>query len=314
MTPTVRKNLVLICLLVFLPTCLKRDGDSVTKQTAPHQGTVILQNDYSATYVVQKKFAQVFKDENLSRVDNTNSVPLGSVLTISRVTDNVYKFPTLNGMRYFLRSHLPTGSEQKPYLSSLGMNFSFEDVSGNNKPVYETPATIPQLIKQANKKGKKFIILYFWTLCNSETTCVEDTSSLVELQNGYPDAQVFSFYIDMPSGYTYKTKDQVQEAVKTYRTDRGISAMPFPVLWLAGRMDNVMPRVFSCLDANAQGSVPCAIFLDSCGVAHDVMPCLHTGELSQCTSTISGSKMDFNNPTFNANLTNVIATMRQCVY
>ena len=292
-------------------SCLKRKEGSDTKHHASG-GTIAIGHGSTTDvpHVVRKEVNSIFVD---SRLDNS-STPLiaGSVIRVSKVVENVYSFPTLQGPRYFGGGYLPQGSVDSPYMSSIGLDFKFTDISGNPSHGYQTPATLPQLIKDANAGNKRFVILYFWSVCQGDKKCAQNTEHLIDLQNNMPHAQVFSIYVDRSKGNRNQTELEVANAVRDWREKRRIAKISFPVLWLQGRNDDGLLDMFGCHDDDGRKSVPCTIFLDRCGIAKQVLPC--PAGYNKCLASFVGTALDFREHKLRRNIQNVMASTKSCPY
>lgn len=305
--------LMFLSLISVMTSCLKRKEDSKAKHHA-QEGVFAIGNgidSISKSYVVRKKVNSIFVD---SQLDNAgNPLLTGSVISVSKVADKTYSFPTLQGTRYFTEQYLPRGSVASPYMSTIGLDFRFTDISGNHSHGYQTPATLPQLIKDANTKDKRFVILYFWSICRNNKVCEQDTEDLIDFQNDTPYAQVFSLYIDRSEGGRDKTELEIANKIRDWRESKGFAKIPFPVLWLQGRDDDELLDMFRCHSNEGKKRLPCAIFLDRCGLAKQVLPCPLTNN-SKCLASFAGTALNFKDRKFRQNIQNVMASNNRCSY
>ena len=308
-----KNSLMFLSLISIATSCLKRKEDSNTKHHA-QEGSIAIgggMDSTSKSYVVRKKVNSIFVD---SQLDNPgNPLLTGSVISVSRVADRTYSFPTLQGTRYFTEQYLPRGSVTSPYMSTIGLDFRFTDISGNYSHGYQTPATLPQLIKDANTKDKRFVILYFWSVCRNNKVCEQDTEHLIDFQNDTPYAQVFSVYIDRSEGGRDKTELEVANTIRDWRESKGFAKIPFPVLWLQGRDDDELLDMFKCHNREGKKRMPCAIFLDRCGLAKQVLPCPVTNR-AECLASFAGDALNFKDRKFRQNIQNVMASNNRCPY
>lgn len=307
-----KNSLMFLALISLATSCLKRKGDSETKHHA-QQGTIIANGigNTSKFYVVRKKVNSIFVDSQLN--NSSNPLLTGSVISVTKVADRIYSFPTLQGTRYFSEDYLPRGSVTSPYMSTIGLDFRFTDISGNPSHGYRTPATLPQLIKEANTKDKRFVILYFWSVCRNNKVCEQDTEHLITFQNDTSYAQVFSVYIDRSDGGRDKTELEVANTIRDWRESKGFAKIPFPVLWLQGRDDDELLDMFKCHNREGKKRMPCAIFLDRCGLAKQVLPCPVTNS-SECLASFAGTALNFKDRKFRQNVQNVMASNNRCSY
>ena len=313
---SLRNFLMFLTSIFVMISCLKRKEGSEAKHHA-QEGTYVVGNGIdsgSRAYVVRKKVNGIFVD---SRLDSEGSPLLaGSVISVTKETDKVYSFPTLQGRRYFSEEYLPKGSADFPYMSTIGLNFRFTDISGNYSHGYQTPATLPQLIKDANTKDKRFVILYFWSVCRNSRVCEQDTEHLIDFQNRTTNAQVFSIYVDLSdSSGRSKTELEVANTVRDWRESRGLAKIPFPVLWLQGQDDNDLLDMFRCHNNEGKKRMPCAVFLDRCGLAKQVLPCPFSDRSrNKCLASFVGTALNFKDHKFRQNIQNVMANASRCSY
>lgn len=304
-----------LMLVLMTVSCLKHKGGSDTKHHA-QEGSIVIGSEAKTTrsYIVRKNVAGIFVD---SRLDNSgDSLLAGSIIDVRKEADKIYSFPTLRGRRYFAEEYLPQGSTGSPYMSSLGLDYKFTDISGNPSHGYRTPATLPQLIKDANATGKRFVVLYFWSVCRGNDLCNRDTEHLVDFQEKTSDAQVFSIYLDLKDdGGRIKEKSEVAGIVRDWRESREFAKIPFPVLWVRGEDDNIVPDMLNCHNKRGKVEVPCAVFLDRCGLARKVLPCPRNDSSSGiCVASFAGTALNFKDRQFHQKVRNVMASNDRCSY